>query len=515
MNRPEQQGRLGLLFYLFAAVMVYAVLFLGMPIAQADLADRRYRDIFLLATGLLGIVGGLSWGKVNKVRPESRRLDDRFLMGAAACLPVYILFQWIPLPVQLVAILSPARGELLRGLEPLFGKQMFASLSISPALTLWHFLLICAYCVLLFAAREFAVRARRQIWVVAAPILVAGGIEAAMGLAQFASGVDTPLKGTFAIRNHLAGFLEMALPLAAAFTLAALGMGRDRRGHGGGRHRRGGREDEEPAERNWLRAAGGLVLTGAMLAVALLTLSRGGFGGLLASMLLIAAFSVGRGMPLWQRFLTAGVLTAVVVGLLFLATPLSLIDRLAEHSSEGRVAVWSEGINVVKEFPLVGTGVGGFESAFLKFKASEGQFVVDYAHNDYLQGLAELGAVGFAIMVALIGSAVVRSARMAAGRNGESPIGSASVGSESADSGALDSTSSSSTETRWVAIGCLASIVAILVHSAVDFNMYVAANTATLAWICGMAAGLTPSQRLRRRTVEVAESLRQGSAYRG
>jgi hypothetical protein len=45
--------------------------------------------------------------------------------------------------------------------------------------------------------------------------------------------------------------------------------------------------------------------------------------------------------------------------------------------------------------------------------------------------------------------------------------------------------------------------MAILIHSGVDFNLYVPANAASLAWICGMAAGLTPSTRRRRRTVEV------------
>ena len=66
MNRPEQQGRAGLLFYLFAAVMVFAVLSLGMPIAQALPADRRYRDVFLAAVAVLGLAGGLSWVKLAR-----------------------------------------------------------------------------------------------------------------------------------------------------------------------------------------------------------------------------------------------------------------------------------------------------------------------------------------------------------------------------------------------------------------------------------------------------------------
>ena len=423
------------------------------------------------------------------MRPESRRSYDRILIGAAACLPAYVFLQWIPLPAALVRILSPGRAETLRGLEPLFGSPAFASLSIVPALTFGHFLLTCAYCVLLFAAREFAVRARRKIWIVASPLLLAGGIEAVWSLVMVGGGAPEPLRGTFEIRNHLAGFLEMVLPLSVAFTFAALGPMRRGRGR-----RRREPEFEERGEPNWLRVGVGSLLAGLMLTVALLTLSRGGFAGLLASMLVIASFAAGRGMPLWKRCLSGGLLAAVVILVMFVATPLSLVERLSEHTSEGRVALWSESWHVVRDFPLFGTGVGGFESAFLKYKASEGQFVVAYAHNDYLQGLAELGAPGFIVIAALIGSALMRCMRMAdPGGDGSStpePLGSL--------------------ETRWAALGCMASLVAILVHSVVDFNMYVPANAATVAWLCGMAAGLTPSQRFARRTVEVAGDLRRG-----
>jgi O-antigen ligase len=109
--------------------------------------------------------------------------------------------------------------------------------------------------------------------------------------------------------------------------------------------------------------------------------------------------------------------------------------------------------------------MGGFQSAFAKFKAAEGTFLVDYAHNDYLQTFAELGLAGFLIAALLAGSVILRTVR----RVGE--IG----------------------EVRWVGLACLGSLTAIAIHSTVDFNLYVAANAATLAWISGIAAGLAPS----------------------
>jgi len=50
-------------------------------------------------------------------------------------------------------------------------------------------------------------------------------------------------------------------------------------------------------------------------------------------------------------------------------------------------------------------------------------------------------------------------------------------------------------ETRWMALACAGSLSAILFHSFFDFNLYVPANAAVLAWICGLSAGLPLSAR--------------------
>jgi O-antigen ligase len=42
------------------------------------------------------------------------------------------------------------------------------------------------------------------------------------------------------------------------------------------------------------------------------------------------------------------------------------------------------------------------------------------------------------------------------------------------------------------ALGCAGSIIAILAHSAFEFQMYVPANVLTLAWICGVGCGIRP-----------------------
>jgi hypothetical protein len=107
--------------------------------------------------------------------------------------------------------------------------------------------------------------------------------------------------------------------------------------------------------------------------------------------------------------------------------------------------------------------LGGYETAFLRFKVTHPLVTDDFAHNDYLQVLAELGILGLSIMAALAVSMVKTAVQKAVG---------------SADSG-----------TRFFAVACAGAMAAILVHSLADFNLYIPANAMLLAWIAGMTAG--------------------------
>lgn len=435
-----------MLVVIFGALLLYAVFMLGTPVAQQKIPDRQKRDLFVMGSGLLAVLGGFLWSREKTLRST----EGRILTWLAIGLPGWALFQLLPLPDALVNLMSPARGELLRGLVPVLGRRdAFVSLSIVPAATLVHFMLFGAYAVLLLSAREIAIRARKKTWLVVAPLAAAGVAEAALSLLQFTSPGDNQVRGTYVMRNHLAGLLEMALPLVVAYAIARL---------------RGARNQGRDAKTEALKAAGGFAAAVLMLTAALITLSRGGLMGLLGAALAMAAMSVGRDVPLRQRITAGALLGVAIFGGLIVLTPEAMLDRFATHSSEGRTALWGEAVGILRDYPLTGAGMGGFQTAFLKYKVLEGQFIVDYAHNDYLQGIAEMGFVGFLIPAGLIGLVLKRSVRIAAEMS----------------------------DMRWIAVGCLGSVVAILVHSFVDFNLYVPANAAVLAWICGLAAGVTP-----------------------
>jgi O-antigen ligase len=172
----------------------------------------------------------------------------------------------------------------------------------------------------------------------------------------------------------------------------------------------------------------------------------------------------------------------VLAGFVFLP-PERLVRRFAEFVStdgltgQGRADLWAETIPLIRTYPIFGCGLGGYETAFSRFKISGVLVTDDFVHNDYFQLLAELGLVGFVIGAALAFS-VVRIALRCARK-------------------------SSDPEARYFAVACLGALSTIALHSLADFNLYIPSNAMLLAWI----AGMTISVELRATKMNVREQL--------
>jgi O-antigen ligase len=167
-----------------------------------------------------------------------------------------------------------------------------------------------------------------------------------------------------------------------------------------------------------------------------------------------------------RRKALLGLAFLILLAFVFLPSDL-LIARFADLSSaeevgeQNRLQVWKETLGLIRDFSWAGSGLGTFESVFLRYKQIGEMLRDNYAHNDYLQGLAELGLLGFSLAAIFLSLVLVKAA---------SAISTAAPPS-----------------VRYLAVACLGSMAAILLHSLTDFNLYVQPNAMLLSWVSAIA----------------------------
>ncbi|HXC23259.1 MAG TPA: O-antigen ligase family protein [Solirubrobacteraceae bacterium] len=75
-------------------------------------------------------------------------------------------------------------------------------------------------------------------------------------------------------------------------------------------------------------------------------------------------------------------------------------DRLTDPANDGRLPLWRAALDMYRTQKLRGTGAGTYQQYFPRYRSESG-YVVD-AHSLYLQSLAELGIVGFALILIVV-----------------------------------------------------------------------------------------------------------------
>jgi O-antigen ligase len=75
-------------------------------------------------------------------------------------------------------------------------------------------------------------------------------------------------------------------------------------------------------------------------------------------------------------------------------------DRLTDPANDGRLPLWRAALDMYDTQKLRGTGAGTYQQYFPRYRSENG-YVVD-AHSLYLQSLAELGIVGFVLILIVV-----------------------------------------------------------------------------------------------------------------
>ncbi|MEQ1870662.1 MAG: O-antigen ligase family protein, partial [Vicinamibacterales bacterium] len=332
--------------------------------------------------------------------------------------------QLVPLPPDLLKSISPGSDRFLRaynfgyalalngpsGTDVGPGPARFA-ISVAPQQTMLALQLFGALALLLIGllrimSGSMALRAARGIVFIGTVLALVGiiqkgalGDDAFLGMRIYGfwtpeSLLTTPF-GPFVNKNHFAGWMLLAIPIACGLVLRAFELGASERA--------------TLRERIiWLGDAEGgrtavlLFATFLMVASLVMTKSRSGLAGLVC-----VGFGVAS-LHLRRRGGRAGLLTVIAGGcLLMLALAWAgrdtALGRLVTETDSValRLQIWSGALAVAREFPLLGAGLDSFGRVMLQYQTSGAQHYQE-AHNDYLQLLAEGGLVLAAVAAATL-----------------------------------------------------------------------------------------------------------------
>ncbi len=330
--------------------------------------------------------------------------------------------------------------------------------------------------LLFFAAALVFVNTQGRLRKIVFAIIIFGSIMAFIGILQFLTGTtsiygirpsnQTLAFASFANRNHFAALLEMIIGL----TLSLL--------YG---------ESTKKDKRLLLIIA--IVLLGIGI---VLTGSRGGLLSLLGVVGFVTLFNLTnkQAKPFSDedlepksknKFLLIGASFALILilfgSVLFLGADSFLMRStgLASQAdvSTGRSHFWQVALQVIRDNPIIGTGLDTFGTAFTKYDTWNGNSRVEQAHNEYLQILSDAGILGFICVAAFIFLLFKQSLRM------------------------INQTSDRFR--RAVAVGALAGCFGIIIHSFFDFPLRTPANFYFFLMFVVLATGTIHYPKLYRK----------------
>jgi tetratricopeptide (TPR) repeat protein len=442
----------------------------------APIASGAYHGWALALTQLLTVASLVCWtlAMIGRRRVEWRR--------TALDLPLAALIGLILLQLLL------GNGPLVRwALAPLTAgpvtlpDRFYLVGTVAPSQTARSLLLFLTYAGV-YALVVNLVRAREDMNRLLRTLLIVGSLLAFMGLLDYLAGEpwltrwrDHPfegrLAGTFANPDHFAAWLGMLICLGIGMLL-----GREREGRRTAPAQLfGSREARERLVRDYLPVVGVGVMTLALV----FTLSRGGIVSLVAALVALFGILGALGRARWSLVLVGILLTVTLsYGAWIGFGP--LLERFRHGPYDLRIVQSLTTLPMLASFPILGVGFGAYRDIYFRYQPpalGPGTYYLPFAHNDWLQLVVELGLAGGLVCVIAVwrvGRDLIAAHLFGRGR---CPVGA----------GEGEGARRHDPQSVAVALGALAAVLVVAVHSAFDFGARIPANGLLAATCLGIA----------------------------
>lgn len=403
---------------------------------------------------------------MGKAQVSEAFAQARWFLWLSVAWLVYLVIYLVPLPLEVIAALSPQTADMHRA--TLAFDSRFRTLSLEPHAAQAGFLKSLAY-VSAFAVTLLTVNTRERARLFLFALVVFALVMSVYGILMHLNSArvtwfGSPMfhgsqaSGTYFNRNHFAGYLEMTLAMGVGLLIADL---RDRRA-----------QTWKQFLRNFLEWVFSpkmrLRLVLCVLVIALVsTRSRMGNTAFFSSLLAAGVIGI-----IFSRHATRGTvifLTSLIAIDIFIVGSWFGVEQLAQRieqttivrqevttpglqeSVEQRLDATTDTIPMVKDYPVFGVGPGAWTVVFPNYRGDGvHQGFYEFAHNDYVQMLAEFGGVGFAMLGAMVLWSFAVALRAHATRR--DPM------------------------MRGLSFAAIMGIISIMIHSSVDFNLQIGAN---------------------------------------
>jgi O-antigen ligase/Tfp pilus assembly protein PilF len=382
----------------------------------------------------------------------------------------YILIQILPLPPQLIKLISPASFAIQGDISPM-------TISIHPRATLLEFFRYSTYVILYVLAVQLLSKKdllRKCVFT----ITIFGSMLAFSSILQLYLTEDMALWirhvpdnariiGPYICHNHYAGLMEMIFPVVLALFLF---------------HKP--RTDDsnvfsaiveifkqEKANIHILIGTGALLIVTSIF----ISLSR---GAMISTSIGLVLFWMLSHKKKAARKSSVFIISIIIFTVLSIAwfgwgsvyDEFSSLKTLDGRLYQERLEYWEDSKGIIRDFPVTGSGFGTFSDVYPLVQTIEGSSDLQHAHNDYIELMTEGGVIGFLLICSFLITIFYKTYRSFILRKDAYSI--------------------------YIYIGSITGIASILIHSFSDFNMHIGANGLWFALLIALAVSAS-NTRLR------------------